>query len=110
MSRLRQGWLALPPSARLYLVCQLALPIVAWTAGSQRFSWAMYSQFQPAPEVFVQRHPDGPFEKLDLVRVLGHLRGELDYSGIFVRQLCKQPGVHAVRLAPPQQSPADYRC
>jgi hypothetical protein len=109
-SRPRRYWLALPLPARLYLGWQLIMPMVAWAAGSHRFSWAMYSQFQPAPEVFVQHRPGGAFEPVDLVRILGHLRAEVSYDGRFVRELCRVSGARVVRMIPAGRAPSDHPC
>jgi hypothetical protein len=100
----------LPRLARWYLAWQVLLPAIAWIVGTQRFAWAMYSQFRPPPGVLVQRQAGGPFEPLDLARTLGHVRGDLDYSGTFVGELCRRPGILTVRLIPTDQGPVDHPC
>jgi hypothetical protein len=110
LANVQRRWAALGAPARLYLAWQLAMPIVAWALGSHRFSWAMYSQFQPAPEVLVQREPGGPFERVDLVSMMGHLRAELSYGDRFVREVCRESGARAVRLIRGDLTPTHHRC
>jgi hypothetical protein len=101
---------ALPPLAKLYIVAQLTLPITALATGSHRFAWMMYSRFVPPPEVFIQRSKGGQFERVDLVESLGHLRGEIDYDRVFVRELCRQRGARTVRLIQVDHAPSDHPC
>jgi hypothetical protein len=105
-----RGWRALPVWGRLFVAWQVVLPVVMWSTGSQRFAWMMYREFKPPPRVLVQRTPGGAFEQLDLVRVLGHLRGELDYYRTLPGQLCRAGDIRAVKVIRPDGPAVDYGC
>ena len=85
--------------AALYVAAQIAIPFLAWAAGSPYFGWRMFSEVRVPPRVVVTR-----ITSTDTVSVkdyLGFPRSDLSYGADLGSQLCRlTPDAISIRVLP----------
>jgi len=83
----------------LYVTAQIAIPFVAWAAGSSYFGWRMFSEVRVPPRVVVTRAAST--DTASAQDYLGFPRGDISYGDDLATQICRLiPDAIAVRVWP----------